>query len=134
MTSIPTGQDGEGSRATSEAAGPPEPEAASVKRLAGEIEIAHESERWLRRQFEQEHRVLLAIMRLLVSGVGGEGRLIRFWRWLIDDYRSERRMLGGPLPPSESQGMLIRRIVVWFSRESVAPENDGDTPVSGGAS
>jgi hypothetical protein len=143
MTSIPPRPDGDGSLSTPDAAArsegvrqPVEPagEAASDKGLAAEIAAAHENERWLRRQFEQEHRVLLAMMRLLVSGVGSEGRLMRFWRWLIDDYRSARRMLEGPPPPSESERALIRRIVAWFRREGGEPESGGDTPVSGRAS
>lgn len=143
MTSIPAGPQGEGLQSTpdsttahsEEPREPAKPAAglASDKHSADEIEAAHENERWLRRQFEQEHRVLLAMMRLLVSGVGSEGRLMRFWRWLIDDNRSARRMLEGPPPPSESERTLIRRIVAWFRREGGEQESDGDTPVSGRA-
>jgi hypothetical protein len=138
MTSISAGpesktpQSSPGAVAGSEEARPPV-EPASDKLLAEEAQSALERERWLRKQFEQEHQVLLAMMRLLISGVGTEGRLMRFWRWLIDDYRSERRMLEAPPSPSEGERRLVSRIVAWFRRGGVEPASNGDTTFSGSA-
>ena len=52
-----------------------------------------ERERWLRAQFEREHQVTMSVMRILLGSVRDEGRLMHFWRWLIDDVRSEHRRL-----------------------------------------
>jgi len=71
-------------------------------------------ERWLREQFEKEHQVMLAMMRLLVNGVRGEGRAMRFWRWLIDDLRSERRLMASPDPQGSEEVFVVSRIIAWF--------------------
>jgi len=61
------------------------------ERPATEAEAALERERWLRAQFEREHQVTMSVMRILLGSVRDESRPMRFWRWLIDDIRSERR-------------------------------------------
>jgi hypothetical protein len=91
-------------------------------------EATLERERWLRDRFEKEHQVTLAMMRLLVAGVGKEGQCMRFWRWLIDDLRSERRLLEEPDGDSWKDEMLLRRVRSWFARRGTG--NAGD---AGGA-
>jgi len=76
--------------------------------------VEPQRERWLREQFEKEHQVMLAMMRLLVNGVSGEGRAMRFWRWLIDDLRSERRLLASPNPQGSEEVFVVSRIITWF--------------------
>lgn len=77
-------------------AAPPQP-AASIRDMPPavaerEIEGAMERERWFRSQYEREHQVTLSVMRILLGGVHHpEGDSMNFWRWLIDDLRSERR-------------------------------------------
>lgn len=56
-----------------------------------EAEAALERERWLRAQFEREHQVTMSVMRILLGSVRDQSRGMRFWRWLIDDLRSEQR-------------------------------------------
>ena len=87
-----------------------------------------ERERWLRDRFEKEHQVTLAMMRLLVAGVRKEGQCMRFWRWLIDDFRSERRLLEAPDGDSWKDEVLLRRVRSWFARRGTG--NAGD---AGGA-
>ncbi|MDF2619500.1 MAG: hypothetical protein K0S00_2159 [Xanthobacteraceae bacterium] len=60
-------------------------------RATSEAEAALERERWLRAQFEREHRVTMSVMRILLGSIHEESRRMRFWRWLIDDLRSEHR-------------------------------------------
>jgi hypothetical protein len=91
-------------------------------------EAALERERWLRDRFEKEHQVTLAMMRLLVAGVRKEGQCMRFWRWLIDDLRSERRLLEEPDNDSWDEAVLLRRVRAWFSRRGT-----GNTGDAGGA-
>jgi hypothetical protein len=91
-------------------------------------EATLERERWLRDRFEKEHQVTLAMMRLLVAGVRKEGQCMRFWRWLIDDLRSERRLLEEPDGDSWKDEMLLRRVRSWFARRGTG--NAGD---AGGA-
>src|SRR5260221_6116174 len=64
--------------------------------IAEEPQTAIEREHWLRGRFEREHEAALALMRLLLAGISHEGRARRFWRWLIDDFRSERRLVADP--------------------------------------
>ncbi|MGA0562946.1 hypothetical protein ACO2RV_10885 [Ancylobacter sp. VNQ12] len=56
-----------------------------------EAEAALERERWLRAQYEREHQVTMSVMRILLGSARDESRPMRFWRWLIDDIRSDRR-------------------------------------------
>src|SRR5437868_1543519 len=71
------------------AAEPPDPASPADER-------AREREQWFRDRFDKERQVTLALMRLLLAGLSSQGRRIRFWRWLIDDFRSERRILAEP--------------------------------------
>src|ERR1700682_1765775 len=88
------------------AASPPEP----VLTIA-EIEAAREREQWLRERFEKEHQVSLALMRLLLAGLSSQGRLMRFWRWLIDDFRAERRLVADPNRESSEERILLNRVL-----------------------
>jgi hypothetical protein len=106
------------------------PDASAVAKEPG---VESERERWLRERFEREHEVLLALTRLIIAGLGTESRAMRFWRWLIDDMRSERRMLG----TRGEERMLIRRVLAWFrerrfDRSSRIPAQYGEP--SGSAS
>jgi hypothetical protein len=96
---------------------------------AAKDEVALERERWFRNRFEKEHQVTLAMMRLLVAGVRDDGQCMRFWRWLIDDLRSERRLLEEPDGDSWKDEVLLRRVRSWFARRGRA--NDGDTGGAG---
>ena len=73
-----------------------------------------EQERWLRGRFEREHEFTLALTRLLLEGLSGESRAMRFWRWLIDDFRSERRIIADLGQPGDREQMLLRRVIAWF--------------------
>lgn len=68
-----------------------EAEVAQAEVAAAQLSAALERERWLRTQFEREHQVTMSVMRILLGSVGDQSRRMRFWRWLIDDQRSERR-------------------------------------------
>jgi len=70
---------------------PIRPDPPAPERPCCEAEAALERERWLRAQFEREHQVTMSVMRILLGSVGDQSRRMRFWRWLIDDQRSERR-------------------------------------------
>jgi hypothetical protein len=50
-----------------------------------------ERERWLREQIDKERMLLLLFGRHVVRALAHEPPILRFWRWLIDDLRSERR-------------------------------------------
>jgi hypothetical protein len=82
--------------------------------IAEEPQAAIEREHWLRRRFEQEHEVALALMRLLLAGLSHEGRARRFWRWLIDDFRSERRLVADAGRTTDNERMLLRRVLAWL--------------------
>jgi hypothetical protein len=73
-----------------------------------------ERERWLRGRFEREHEFTLALMRLLLEGLSSESRAMRFWRWLIDDLRSERRITAELGEPGDRERLLLRRVLAWF--------------------
>jgi hypothetical protein len=89
-------------------------------------EATLERERWLRDRFEKEHQVTLAMMRLLVAGVRKEGQCMRFWRWLIDDLRSERRLLEEPDGDSWKDEVLLRRVRSWFARRGAGNAGDAN--------
>lgn len=84
-------------------------EAAPSQRLAAEMDAALERERWLRAQYEREHQVSLSVMRVLLGNVHDESRLMRFWRWLIDDIRSEKRELDELYRTSGRVDLELRR-------------------------
>jgi hypothetical protein len=48
-------------------------------------------ERWLMEQVERDREIMLAMAQALGGAGRRQSRAMRFWRWLIDDYRSERR-------------------------------------------
>ncbi|MCK0209424.1 hypothetical protein MWN33_15425 [Starkeya koreensis] len=70
---------------------PIRPDPQAPERPFSEAEAALERERWLRAQFEREHQVTMSVMRILLGSVREQSRRMHFWRWLIDDLRSERR-------------------------------------------
>ena len=71
---------------------------------------ALERERWLREQIEKDHELLLLVGRTVVGGLTQESSARRFWRWLIDDLRSERREQAALLTGQADEGSLVR---VW---------------------
>jgi hypothetical protein len=101
------------------------PSSAEPAAAARQDEAALERERWLRDRFEKEHQVTLAMMRLLVAGVRKEGQCMRFWRWLIDDLRSEQRLLAEPDGDSWKDEVLLRRVRSWFARRGTGNAGDG---------
>ena len=90
-----------------------------------DIEAARERERWLRERFEKEHQVTLALMRLLLAGLSSQGRLMRFWRWLIDDFRSERRILADPHRESSEERVLVNRVLTWAREQGFFANRPG---------
>src|SRR5690606_35344056 len=52
-------------------------------------------ERWLMRQVELDREVMLVMAHALAADAHPQSRAMRFWRWLIDDYRTERRAANG---------------------------------------
>jgi hypothetical protein len=58
---------------------------------------------------------------------------MRFWRWLIDDLRSERRLLEEPDGDSWNERVLLRRVRSWFARRGAGNAGDaGGTGLSEG--
>jgi hypothetical protein len=98
--------------------------------LASSGEAALERERWLRDRFEREHQITLAMMRMLLAGVRSEAPGMRFWRWLIDDLRSERRLLEAPDGEGSTDGMLLARLRLWFTRRGATGNGDSGCPES----
>jgi hypothetical protein len=86
---------------------------------------ALEREQWLRDRFEKEHQVTLALMRLLLAGLSGQSRLMRFWRWLIDDFRSERRLLADPNRELSEERVLINQVLAWFRAQGFSTNRPG---------
>jgi hypothetical protein len=70
------------------------------------------------------------MMRLLVAGVRNEGQYMRFWRWMIDDLRSERRLLEDPDGDSWKDEVLLRRVRGWFARRGGADNDAGGAGLS----
>jgi hypothetical protein len=93
------------------AAPAPEPAAAC------EPDAALERERWLRRQIDRDRELLVWLGRGLLQLLAPESALLRFWRWLIDDLRSERRQQAALLGEPVSNGLLadrgVRLPVLW---------------------
>jgi hypothetical protein len=113
---------------SSSAAVPPEPVAG-----VGKADDTEARERWLRQRFEKEHEVTLALMRLLLAGLSSQSRRSRFWRWLIDDFRSERRLLADGRELNE-ESVLINRVLAWFREQTFfgsRPGSDGHVEGSG---
>ena len=65
--------------------------AANPELRADDRDAALERERWLREQVDKERMLLLLFGRHVVRALAHEPPILRFWRWLIDDLRSERR-------------------------------------------
>lgn len=105
-----------GATEPAEQAATPPPESLPVVEAAP---AESERERWLRSRFEREHEFTLALMRLLLEGLSGGSRAMRFWRWLIDDLRSERRITADLGEPSDRERVLIRRVLAWFRERPI---------------
>lgn len=98
-----------------EAARPDAPEPASA---TSEAETALERERWLRTQFEREHRVTMSVMRILLGSLHEESRRMRLWRWLIDDVRSENRREEALYGRDERiEAVFGRRLGTWHGEK-----------------
>jgi hypothetical protein len=97
----------------STAAVPPEPAPDVAK--ADDTEAR---EHWFRQRFEKEHEVTLALMRLLLAGLSSQSRRSRFWRWLIDDFRSEKRLLADRYRESSEESILVNRVLAWFREQT----------------
>lgn len=91
-------------------------------------EAALERERWLRDRFDREHHVTLAMMRMLLLGVRSESPGMHFWRWLIDDLRSERRLLEAPDGEGWTDGMILALLRSWFTRQGATGNGDSGRP------
>ena len=57
---------------------------------AEHLRASYERESWLRDRFDRERAENLLLLRYL--SVEREAGLMRFWRWLIDDLGTERRL------------------------------------------
>ena len=90
---------------------------------AGDPPRTSERENWLRERFEREHEYTLSLMRLLLEGLSHEGRGLRLWRWLIDDYRSERRLAADFTEPQTHERQLLRRILGWARSQRLLTRN-----------
>jgi hypothetical protein len=89
-------------------------------------------EHWFRQRFEKEHEVTLALMRLLLAGLSSQSRRSRFWRWLIDDFRSEKRLLDDRYRESSEESILINRVLAWFREQtSLGSRRGSDGHVEG---
>jgi hypothetical protein len=96
----------------SEAAGEGDPAATAVPEPAvtgGADVVALERERWLRRQIDRDRELLIWFGRGLLQMLAPESTVLRFWRWLIDDLRSERRQQAALLGQPVSEGLLADR-------------------------
>lgn len=67
-----------------------------------------EREQWYRRQIERDRDVMLALSRALTGSIGREHRLMRLWRWMIDDLRSERREQAALVSGESRDGVAAR--------------------------
>jgi len=75
---------------------------------ADDRDAALERERWLREQVDKERMLLLLFGRHVVRALAHEAPILRFWRWLIDDLRSERREEAEQLSGVRESGALTR--------------------------
>ena len=74
-------------------------------------DAALERERWLREQIDKERMLLLLFGRHVVRALAHEAPILRFWRWLIDDLRSERREEAEQVSGVRETGGLTRLAV-----------------------
>jgi hypothetical protein len=89
-----------------ESAAPAKPELRPDDRDA-----ALERERWLREQIDKERMLLLLFGRHVVRALEHEAPILRLWRWLIDDLRSERREEAEQVSGVREHGGLTRLAV-----------------------
>jgi hypothetical protein len=82
--------------------------AANPEPRADDRDAALERERWLREQVDKERMLLLLFGRHVVRALAHEAPILRFWRWLIDDLRSERREEAEQLSGVRESGGLTR--------------------------
>lgn len=87
------------------------------------LRTSHEREIWLRDRFDRERAENLLLLRYL--SVEREAGLMRFWRWLIDDLRDERRLERTAMcvdktmdgddrpPPPDNRPGLVNRFRLW---------------------
>ncbi len=72
---------------------------------------ALEARRWPREQIDKERMLLLLFGRHVVRALAHEAPILRFWRWLIDDLRSERREEAEQVSGVREHGGLTRLAV-----------------------
>ena len=65
-----------------------------------------ERERWLRGYIDREQRFRLYFARYIAGLLDHPSRVMRLWRWLIDDFRSERRATAMYLSGAEEGGLI----------------------------
>jgi len=65
------------------------------------------------------------MMQLLIGGIARESRAVRFWRWLIDDLRSERRLLSDANHAGDER-RLISLISAWVRRRDIGQPEHSD--------
>lgn len=104
---------GEGAAAADPPPADPPPPADEARKVPADLVEAErlsalERERWLREQIEKDHELLLLVGRTVVGGLTQESSMRRFWRWLIDDLRSERREQAALLTGHADEGSLVR--------------------------
>ncbi len=67
-----------------------------------------EREQWLREYIDREQRFRLYFAQYIAGLLGKPSRAMRLWRWLIDDFRSERREQAGYLEGIDDEGLIPR--------------------------
>ena len=87
---------------------PPAADSATAKPESRADDAALERERWLREQIDKERMLLLLFGRHVVRALAHEAPILRFWRWLIDDLRSERREEAEQVSGVREHGGLTR--------------------------
>ena len=97
-----------------------------------DLNAAHERERWLRDHLDRERAENLLLLRYL--SVQREPALMRFWRWLIDDLRSERpvaRAAAHAEAPASSpvhRPGMAERFKRWSENLADRFQKKGETP------
>lgn len=96
-------------------------EATGIVPPDAEREAAAERERWLRQHVDKDRELLLMVGRTVVGGLIHEPTVLRFWRWLIDDLRSDRREQAALLTGQRDDGSLPR-IWRWLHQRRRRPQ------------